>query len=50
MNSPTLSPEVTAEIHPLDAEKKGIENKNVVKIVSRRGEIKARVSITKRSP
>jgi formate dehydrogenase alpha subunit len=46
----TISPEVIVEIHPLDAEKKGIENKNIVKITSRRGEIKARVSITKRSP
>ncbi|MEA1900031.1 MAG: molybdopterin dinucleotide binding domain-containing protein, partial [Thermodesulfobacteriota bacterium] len=45
-----ISPEVIAEIHPLDAEKKGIENKNIVKIISRRGEIKARVSITRRSP
>jgi formate dehydrogenase alpha subunit len=45
-----ISPEVIAEIHPSDAEKKGIENKNIVKIISRRGEIKARVSITKRSP
>jgi formate dehydrogenase alpha subunit len=45
-----ISPEVIVEIHPLDAGKKGIENKNIVKITSRRGEIKARVSITKRSP
>ena len=45
-----ISPEVVVEIHPLDAEKKGIENKNIVKIVSRRGEIKARVSITGKSP
>ena len=46
----TISPEVIAEIHPSDAEKNGIENKNMVKIVSRRGEIKVRVKITKRSP
>jgi predicted molibdopterin-dependent oxidoreductase YjgC len=45
-----ISPEVIAEIHPSDAEKKGIENKSFVKIVSRRGEIKARIRITKRSP
>ncbi len=45
-----ISPEVIVEIHPSDAEKKGIENKNIVKIISRRGEIKARVRITKRSP
>ncbi len=45
-----ISPEVIAEINPLDAEKKGIESGNVVKIISRRGEIKARVRITKRSP
>ncbi|MCK5507134.1 MAG: molybdopterin-dependent oxidoreductase, partial [Desulfobacterales bacterium] len=45
-----ISPEVIVEIHPLDAEKKGIENKTIVKIVSRRGEIQARVSITGKSP
>jgi formate dehydrogenase major subunit len=45
-----ISPEVIAEIHPLDAEKNGIENGNKVKIVSRRGEITARVRISRRSP
>jgi hypothetical protein len=28
LNSPTILPEVIAEIHPLNAEKKGIENGN----------------------
>ncbi len=46
----TISPEVTAEIHPSDAEKNGIENESVVKVISRRGEIEVRVRITKRSP
>ena len=40
-----ISPEVIAEIHPLDAEKRGIENGNVVKIVSWRDSNSFRTAI-----
>ncbi len=45
-----IAPEVVTDINPLDAEKKGIADGSMIKIISRRGEIASRVRITRRSP
>ncbi len=44
-----ISPECFAEIHPEDAERFGIEEKNKVKLTSRRGSVVLRVKITDRT-
>ncbi|MBW2661421.1 MAG: formate dehydrogenase subunit alpha, partial [Deltaproteobacteria bacterium] len=46
----SISPEMFMEIHPLDAEKRGIADGSMVKITSRRGEITARTRLTRKSP
>jgi len=46
----SIFPEVITEIHPLDAENKGITDGSMIKITSRRGEITTRACLTKRSP
>ncbi len=45
-----IAPEVITEINPVDAEKKGIADRSMVKITSRRGEITTLARITRRSP
>lgn len=45
-----LYPEPLLEIHPKDAEEFGIEEKSRVKVSSRRGELVARVRLTRRCP
>lgn len=45
-----IYPEVIVEIHPIDAENKAIADGNMAKLVSRRGELIAKVRITKRCP
>lgn len=46
----THSPEELAEINPSDAERLGIEEGEVVKVASRRGELKTKIKITERVP
>jgi formate dehydrogenase alpha subunit len=43
-------PESLVEINPADAEKNGIGNGDMVRVISRRGAVSARACITKRSP
>jgi predicted molibdopterin-dependent oxidoreductase YjgC len=45
-----LYPEPLLEIHPKDAEEFGIEEKSSVKVSSRRGELVAKVQLTRRCP
>lgn len=45
-----LYPEPLLEVHPKDAEEFGIEEKSMVKVSSRRGELVARVQLTTRCP
>lgn len=45
-----IYPELFVEIHPKDAAKYQILDNNMVRVRSRRGEIKARAKITRRSP
>ena len=45
-----LYPEPLLEIHPRDAEEFGIEEKSMVKVSSRRGELVVRVQLTTRCP
>jgi predicted molibdopterin-dependent oxidoreductase YjgC len=45
-----ISPEVITDIHPSDAEKKGIAAGSMIKITSRRGEIITRARITRKTP
>ena len=45
-----LYPEPLLEIHPKDAEEFDIEEKSMVKVSSRRGELVARVQLTRRCP
>jgi anaerobic selenocysteine-containing dehydrogenase len=43
-------PECTVEMHPKDAARLGLEPGDWVEVVSRRGEITARLLVTERSP
>lgn len=45
-----LAPEELVEINPKDAERLGIEDGDLVKVTSRRGEVVARAAVTTRSP
>jgi formate dehydrogenase major subunit len=45
-----LYPEPLLEVHPKDAEEFGIEEKSMVRVSSRRGELVARVQLTTRCP
>ncbi len=45
-----LSPEELVEMNPVDAEKLGIGDESWVKVVSRRGEVKARAKVTEATP
>jgi formate dehydrogenase alpha subunit len=45
-----VAPEELVEINPQDAERLGIEDGEVVKVVSRRGDVTARAAFTRRSP
>jgi anaerobic selenocysteine-containing dehydrogenase len=45
-----LKPEGTVEINPADASKLGIADGEMVKVISRRGEIIARAKVTEVSP
>jgi len=52
-HSPTLeeySPEELAEVNPTDAKRLGLEVDEVVKVSSRRGEVKTKIKITERVP
>jgi len=52
-HSPTLgaySPEELAEVNPTDAKRLGLEVGEVVKVSSRRGEVKTKIKITERVP
>jgi formate dehydrogenase alpha subunit len=46
----TLKGEGEVEINPADASKLGVENGEVVKVISRRGEVKAKARVTEVSP
>jgi len=41
-------PEFLIEVHPVDAQKRGLKNREKVKVFSRRGELEARVDITEK--
>jgi len=45
-----ICPEGLAEIHPQDAENLGLDDGDIVELASRRGKIKARISVTEKSP
>jgi len=45
-----VAPEELVEINPQDGERLGIEDGEVVRVVSRRGEVTARAAFTRRSP
>jgi len=45
-----LYPEPLLEIHPKDGEEFGIEEKSMVKVSSRRGELVARARLTRKCP
>jgi predicted molibdopterin-dependent oxidoreductase YjgC len=45
-----IAPEAEVEINPLDAEAHGINNGDLVRVASRRGEVVAAARITERSP
>ncbi len=45
-----LCPEPEVEIHPADARRIGVEGADVLRLVSRRGELRARAWITERVP
>jgi len=52
-HSPSLeihSPEELAEVNPSDAEKLGVEDGEVVKVASRRGELNTKIKVTERVP
>jgi len=52
-HSPSLevhSPEELAEVNPADAKRLGLEVDEVVKVTSRRGEVKTKIKITERVP
>jgi len=44
------APESLAELNPVDAEKLGVEEGKIIKVTSRRGSVKAKATITNRSP
>jgi predicted molibdopterin-dependent oxidoreductase YjgC len=44
-----ISPECFAEINPVDAERMGIKEKDLVRLTSRRGAVEMRATITERS-
>jgi formate dehydrogenase major subunit len=45
-----LAPEAEVEINPRDAERLGVVDEMPVRVTSRRGEVKARARVTRRSP
>ncbi|NIW44483.1 MAG: formate dehydrogenase subunit alpha, partial [Gammaproteobacteria bacterium] len=46
----SLAPQAEVEMHPSDARELGLENEQIVKVTSRRGEVVATLVITRRSP
>ncbi len=47
-NLEAMYPEALVEIHPLDAQKKGVADGALIKVTSRRGEIVAKAQVTER--